>query len=141
MNGAPSSMAVSRAVMALRLTLGIFLLQWGLEKFLEPGINVAIWGHFYGLAVSHAVGYVFGALEIAIALCMFLGIFRTPAYGAALALHAVSVAVSWRQLLDPWGEPSNHLFVAGIPVLGALLALFLLRDGDRPSVSGSPAAG
>jgi len=141
MNGESHSLAVSRAVMALRVTLGIFLLQWGSEKFLEPGINVAIWGHFYGLAVSHAVGYVFGAIEIAIAVCMFLGIFRTPAYGAALALHAVSVAVSWRQLVDPWGDPSNHLFIAGIPVLGALLALFLLRNWDRPAVSGSPNAG
>lgn len=131
------SLAVSRALIALRVTLGIFLLQWGAEKFIEPGINVAIWGHFYGLDISRTVGYLFGAAEIAIAACMFLGIFRTAAYGAALALHAVSVAVSWRQLLDPWGEPANHLFIAGIPVLGALVALFVLRDWDRPAAGPS----
>ncbi|MGH6913728.1 MAG: hypothetical protein ACREH3_08495, partial [Geminicoccales bacterium] len=44
---------------------------------------------------------------------------------------AVSVLVSWRQLLDPWGTDANHLFIAGIPVLGALIALFLLRHWDR----------
>jgi len=113
------------ALLALRITLGIFLLQWGIEKFLVPQNTVAIWGYFYGLNVSATVGYVFGVAEIAIALCLFLGIFRT------IALHAVSVVVSWRQLIDPWADPANHLFIAGVPVLGAFVALFLLRKWDR----------
>jgi hypothetical protein len=40
------------------------------------------------------------------------------------------VLVSWRQLLDPWGDDANHLFIASVPVLGALIALFLLRQWD-----------
>ncbi len=128
--------ALSAATLALRITLGLFLLQWGVEKFVVPENTVAIWGHFYGLDVSQSVGYLFGAVEIAIAVCLFLGAFRTVAYGAALALHAVTVLVSWRQLVDPWGSPENHLFVAGIPVLGALIALFLLRHWDRPPLRG-----
>src|SRR5262249_19349426 len=119
------------ALLALRITLGLFLLQWGVEKFVVPQSNVAIWSYFYGMTISQVVGYGLGALEIVIALCLFLGIFRTPAYGAALALHAVTVVVSWRQLLDPWGDPFNHLFIASVPVLGALLALFLLRHWDK----------
>jgi putative oxidoreductase len=74
---------------------------------------------------------VFGAVEIVIAGCLFLGLYRTAAYGAALALHAVTMLVSWRQLLDPWGDPANHLFIASVPVLGAFIALFLLRHWDR----------
>jgi putative oxidoreductase len=123
--------ALSRALLVLRITLGLFLLQWGVEKFVVPQNTVAIWGYFYGLSVPQGLAYLFGAAEIAIAGCLFLGLFRTAAYGAALTLHAVSVLVSWRQLLDPWGDPANHLFVAGIPVLGALIALFLLRHWDR----------
>ena len=123
--------ALSRALLVLRITLGLFLLQWGVEKFVVPQNTVVIWGYFYGLNVSQTLGYVFGAVEIAIAGCLFLGLFRTAAYGAALALHAVSVLVSWRQLLDPWGDAANHLFIASIPVLGALIALFLLRHWDR----------
>jgi putative oxidoreductase len=128
--------ALSRALLALRITLGLFLLQWGVEKFVVPQNTVAIWGYFYGLNVPQALAYLFGAVEIAIAGCLFLGLFRTAAYGAALALHAVSVLVSWRQILDPWGDPANHLFVAGIPVLGALIALFLLRHWDRGLLEG-----
>ncbi|MGH7558759.1 MAG: DoxX family membrane protein [Gemmatimonadota bacterium] len=123
--------ALSRALLVLRITLGLFLLQWGVEKFVVPQNTVAIWGYFYGLNVPQTLGYVFGAVEIAIAGCLFLGLFRTAAYGAALALHAVSVLVSWRQLLDPWGDAANHLFIASVPVLGALIAPFLLRHWDR----------
>lgn len=122
---------LAHALLALRVTLGLFLLQWGIEKFVMPQNTVLIWGYFYGLNVSAGVGYVFGAVEIIIALCLFLGMFRTMAYGAALLLHAASVIVSWRQLLNPWGDPANHLFIASVPVLGALIALFLLRHWDR----------
>ena len=125
------SKALFRALLALRITLGLFLLQWGVEKFVVPQGNVLVWSYFYGMDVSETLGYVFGALEIAIALCIILGQFRTITYGAALLLHAVTVAVTWRQLIDPWGDPINHLFTAGIPVLGGFLALFLLRRWDR----------
>jgi putative oxidoreductase len=120
-----------RALLALRITLGLFLLQWGLEKFIVPENTVAIWGQFYGMQVSQTIGYAFGAVEIALALCLFLGIYRTIAYGAALALHTVTVVVTWRQLTNPWGDPINHLFLAGVPVLGAFFALFLLRQWDH----------
>ena len=83
------------------------------------------------MELSQTLGYLFGALEIAIAFCIFVGQFRTITYGAALFLHAVTVIVTWRQWIDPWGDPINHLFTAGIPVLGGFLALFLLRHWDR----------
>ena len=131
MNDESLSQALPRALLALRITLGLFLLQWGVEKLVVPQSTVAIWSYFYGINLSAALAYVFGAVEITIALCLFLGIFRTVAYGMALALHTVTVLVTWRPLLDPWGDPINHLFVAGLPVLGALVALFLLRHWDR----------
>lgn len=125
------ALALPRALLVLRITLGVFLLQWGIEKFIVPTNTTAIWGYFYGLNVPWAAGYAFGAAEIAIALCLILGLFRTVTYGAAAALHAVSVVVSWRQLIDPWSDAANHLFIAGVPVLGAFIALFLLRHWDR----------
>lgn len=123
--------AVGRALLLLRFSLGLFLLQWGIEKFVVPGNTPAIWGYFYGFSIPQVMAYVFGVVEISIALCLFLGLFRTVAYGAAVLLHAVSVVVSWRQLIDPWGDPANHLFIAAIPVLGGFIALFLLRHWDR----------
>jgi len=126
-----SDKAIQRALLVLRVTLGMFLLQWGVEKFVVPQNTPLIWGYFYGLNVPQGAAYLFGLVEIVIATCLFLGVFRTPAYGAAMIVHAVSVIVSWRQLLHPWADPANHLFVAGIPVLGGFIALFLLRHWDR----------
>jgi putative oxidoreductase len=131
MNDEALARALPRALLVLRITLGMFLLQWGIEKFVVPSNTVAIWGYFYGLSVPQIMAYVFGVAEIAIAACLILGIYRTPAYGAAMILHAASVIVSWRQLIDPWGTDTNHLFIAGVPVLGAFVALFLLRRWDR----------
>jgi putative oxidoreductase len=123
--------SITYALLILRVTLGIFLLQWGVEKFVVPGNTPAIWAYFYGLSVPQTTAYVFGAAEIAIAACLFLGVFRTMAYGAAMILHAISVVVSWRQHLEPWADPTNHLFIADVPVLGGFIALFLLRHLDR----------
>jgi putative oxidoreductase len=131
-----AAVAARRAALLLRLTLGLFLLQWGVEKFVVPESAAAIWGHFYGLSIDRTLGYAFGAVEIALAVCLFLGVLRTVAYAAAMGLHAVSVAVSWRQLIDPWADPANHLFIAGVPVLGGFVALFLLRRWDRGAFAG-----
>jgi putative oxidoreductase len=122
---------ITPALLVLRVTLGIFLMQWGLEKFIVPQNTPAIWNYFYGLDMPQAAAYFFGVVEIALAGCLILGLFRTIAYAAAMLLHAVTVLVTWRQLLDPWADPVNHLFIAGVPVLGAFIALFLLREFDR----------
>jgi uncharacterized membrane protein YphA (DoxX/SURF4 family) len=127
----PLEKSLRAALLVLRITLGIFLLQWGVEKFVMPDMTVGIWGYFYGVDIPRTLGYVFGVVEIALALCLFFGLFRTVAYATSAALHAVSVVVSWRQLFDPWADPYNHLFIAGVPVLGAFVALFLLRNYDR----------
>lgn len=123
--------AVRRSLLVLRVTLGLFLLQWGAEKFVVPMNTPAIWGYFYNTNIPVEAAYVFGVVEITLAICFFLGVLRTVAYGAGVMLHAVSVVVSWRQLIDPWGDSANHLFVAGVPVLGAFVVLFLLRRWDR----------
>jgi putative oxidoreductase len=128
---ADQSRNLLRALLILRITLGIFLLQWGIEKFVVPGNTPAIWGYFYGLSLPEVAAYVFGTAEIVIAIGMILGVFRTWIYGAAVVLHCLSVIISWRQLMAPWADPYNHLFIAGVPVLGAFIALYLLRHHDR----------
>ena len=74
-----------RALLVLRITLGLFLLQCGVEKFVVPQNTIAIWDYFYGLNVPQTLGYVFGAVEIATAGCLFIGLFRTAAFGATRA--------------------------------------------------------
>lgn len=128
------ALALPRALLVLRITLGVFLLQWGMEKFVMPANTPAIWGYFYGISLPEVTAYLFGAIEIALAIGLFLGLYPSVTYAATALLHAVSVAVSWRQLISPWADPASHLFIAGLPVLGAFVALYMLRHWDSIAI-------
>lgn len=122
------------ALAVLRVSLGVFLLLWGVEKFVIPDVTVRIWSGFYGVGLAAALVPFVGALESALALAITVGLWRRVSYGLGLLLHAVSVLSSWRQLIDPWGLHSggspNHLFLAGVPVLAGFVALYLMRARD-----------
>jgi putative oxidoreductase len=122
------------ALAVLRVSLGVFLLLWGVEKFMIPATTVRIWGTFYGVGLAASLVPLVGALEGALAIAITVGLWRRVTYGLGLVLHALSVLSSWRQLLDPWGLRSggspNHLFLAGVPVLAGFVALYLLRARD-----------
>ncbi len=119
------------ALLALRVTLGLFMLQWGVEKFVVPGTTLAIFRSFYGLNLGGFVPPVLGALQVILALAFLTGYWPRATYGACLALHLVTTLVTIPRLLSPWNPVSNHLFIAGVPVLAAFFALYLLRDWDR----------
>ena len=127
---------LSAALVILRVSLGVFLLVWGLEKFIIPDRSIAIYDFFYGLSATRAVAYVAGALESVLALAIIIGAFRRWSYGIGLLVHAATTLATARLIIDPWGlisgEP-QHLFFAAVPMLAAFLALYLLRDWDTYS--------
>jgi putative oxidoreductase len=125
---------VPQALFVLRVTLALFFAQWGVEKFIHPELAAAIFDHFYGLQISTLLSYGFGLVELVLAACLLFGVAKTVAYGTLIALHGITVVVSWRQLAHPWDAVPNHLFIASVPLLGALIALFLLRDHDVVSL-------
>jgi len=122
------------ALAVLRVSLGAFLLLWAVEKFVIPTTTVRIWDHFYGVGLAASLVPLVGAIESVLALAIVVGLWRRVTYGLGLLLHGVSVLSSWRQLIDPWGLRSggspNHLFLAGVPVLAAFLALYFMRARD-----------
>lgn len=115
-------------LLILRIALAVFLLLFGIDKLVATETTLEVFAHFYGLSVSAPVAYVAGILEILLSLAMLAGLWKTATYGLGLLLHAISTLATHEQLLSPFGE--NHLFIAGMPVLAAFVALFLLRDHD-----------
>ncbi|WP_431302249.1 hypothetical protein [Sediminicoccus sp. BL-A-41-H5] len=105
------------ALRVLRLTLGIFFLQWGIEKFVVPATTLAIFRNFYGIDFGSWAPPLLGTAQVLIAI--------------ALLLHGVTVIVSVPRILSPWNPVSNHFFIAGVSILAAFFALYLLRDWDR----------
>lgn len=114
----------------LRFSTGAFFLIWALEKIFAPEIARRVFETFYFSSPSDTMLLLAGLLQLLFVLAFMAGFFRFWTYGALLAMHAVSVVSSFPRLLDPF-TPPNHLFWAGVPVLGLLVALFLLRNRDN----------
>lgn len=112
----------------LRVSLGLFLLLWSLDKLVAPEGTVKIFAVFYHMSISAAVAYVVGAVETLLSLLIIAGAWKRYTYAVGLGLHAVSTLSTWKQLLSPFGQ--NHLFIAAIPVLAAFILLYLLRERD-----------
>ena len=125
-------------LLILRFFLGIFLLQWSIEKLILPSAAVRISQSFYNIPLPESAPYVLGTAELVLSLALLFGAFRTASYGLALAVHTVTVLVSWRQLSDPYGlaKIGNHLWIATWPTFGGFVALFLMRDSDLYTIDG-----
>jgi putative oxidoreductase len=124
------------ALLILRFFLAVFLLQWSVEKLVVPSATIRIAQSFYGVSLPTKATYALGVAELVLALALLLGAFRTVSYGLSLIVHTITVVVSWRQLLDPYGfaQIGNHLRISTWPTWGAFAALFLLRSWDTYSI-------
>jgi len=124
-------MELKVSLFVMRLTVAAFFAVWALEKILHPEITAGIFANFYGIEnLPAAASYALGAVQLLfIAGFLLLGRWRIITTGALLAMHAVSTLSTWQQLINPYEGP-NHLFWAAVPALGAMIALFLLRDED-----------
>lgn len=118
----------------LRVSMGLFLALWGVDKLAATKGSIGIFSHFYGLDVGALVVQTAGVAEILLGVLLAVGLFRVPAAWIALAVNAVSTLGSWRQILDPWGwlgltDGGAHLFLASIVVMAANVVL-VLNAGD-----------
>lgn len=125
-------------LLVLRFFLGIFLLQWSIEKLLLPAATARIAQGFYGITLPIGTPYVLGVAELVLSLALLLGAYRTLSYGLSLLVHTVTVVVSWRQLFDPFGlaKIGGHLWIATWPTWGGFIALFLMRSLDAYTFDG-----
>jgi len=118
------------ALFILRLSLTAFFSIWVLEKFIKPETTVAIWKAFYLVDnLPLEASYGIGAVQALALLCFFFGVLKFWSYGFLMVIHGLGTVLTYGRLFDPY-TGSNHLFWAAVPVLGALVALFMLRHED-----------
>jgi len=123
------------ALVILRITVGVFFLLWALEKFVMPEVNASIWESFYLISIPVNLSYVIGTINGVMSLALIAGFLRRFTYAYWTVFHSISVLSSWKYLISPFGGP-NHLFLAGVPIVSAMVVLYLLRDWDRYSIDG-----
>lgn len=116
------------SLLALRLTVFLVMFVWTMDKFLAPEHAASVFENFYFLSgLGPLIMYVIGAIELVIVVGFVLGLAKRFTYGAVLVFHAVSTLASFPMYLNP---ADGRLFYAAWPMLGACLALYLLRDSD-----------
>ncbi len=119
----------------IRISVAAFFLVWAIGKITVPGITQSIAESYYSSSVTGPFSVAMGILQLLIVLAFLMGLFKTWTYGLLLGMHAVSVLVSLKALVNPYTAP-NFLFWAAIPTLAALLTLFLLRERDQLLILG-----
>lgn len=144
----PTDGALSRWTLPiLRVGMGVFLITWGLDKWLATEGSLEIFSVFYGLEVGSLVVRLAGVIEILLGLALAFGIVPVVTAWAQLVVNTISTLASWKQILDPWGrlgltEGGTHLFLASIVVMAVSVVLVLeahrRRGAGSYSAAGSP---
>lgn len=112
------------------------MILWAVLKIINPASyggaedSPGIFESFYGFGTGPSIVLALGVLQIILLLAFGLGAFKTITYGAVALMNITSFLVSLPRILDPFGAYPNMLFLASIPILGASIALFLMRDQD-----------
>lgn len=139
----------ARSLLFLRVSLGLLMVLWGVDKLVnvEHGLMVSE-GFYFGLFSSAALLKGFGVLQILLGVLIIAGAFRRFAYPALLAITGATLIGVWRSIVDPWGwylEGSNVLFFPSLIIFAAALVLFAhqaedLLSLDRKRVRRGPTA-
>ncbi|MGD1909607.1 MAG: ATP-binding protein [Rivularia sp. (in: cyanobacteria)] len=114
----------------MRLSMSIFFLALIIQKLIAAQGAESIFEGFYSFEIPITASYPLlfvGAVSI---VAFFLGLYKTFSYGALLGMQLVLVASIYNGMLNT-DEPTYILFWGSIPLLGALIGLFLLRDNDN----------
>ncbi len=114
----------------MRLAIAGFLIVWVCDKLFNADGAVKTFSKYYFGLSGDTVMLGIGLVQLVLVLAFGAGVFKTISYGAVTLMHAVSTIASYERYLDPLARP-NILFWAAVPVLAAMVALFILRARDR----------
>ena len=118
----------------LRVSTGLLLVFWGLDKLVNVEHSVRVAERFY-LGVGAAIWFLnaFGVIEILLGILVVVGKWRRLAYLAMLAIFTVSGLSVWKSIVDPWSwvfENTNPLFYPSLIIFAGALVLWSFREQD-----------
>lgn len=124
----------------LRISLGLLMVWWGLDKLVnvEHGVRVAE-GFYLGIGAAPAVLTVFGVLQILLGIMVILGSWRRFAYPALAVVTAATALGVWKSIVDPWGwvlGRTNALFYPSLIIFAGALVMWAFMQEDTLSVDG-----
>lgn len=127
----------SFSLFALRASIALLVLVWGLDKIVNPAHAVGVSDTFYfGLLSWPSIIPALGAAQVVVALLALVGLFRKVVDPIILLINLGSLLGVWRSIVDPWGwylEGTNALFFPSLIVVAGWLVVMAFRD-DEPWV-------
>lgn len=140
------------SLLLLRISVGLLIVWWGLDKFVDPAHGLAVSDRFYGgLLTWPALMPIFGGVQTLAGLLFMVGLFRRVVDPVVLLINAGTMVGVWRSIVDPWGwvlEGTNALFYPSLTIFAASLLLLAIRNEETlvldrkrngPAGSGRPA--
>lgn len=125
---------IAKSLLLLRISIGVLMVLWGIDKLVNVEHGIAVSEGFYGGLFSAPVLLrAFGVLQILLGFGVIVGLRRTLLYPALLVITGVSVLAVWRSIVDPWGwvlEGSNVLFYPSLIIFAGSLVLWAFREED-----------
>lgn len=117
-------------LLLLRIAIFAVLLVWGIDKFMRPVAEAAMYQRVYHLPSLPVVAMtIIGALQIILASCFVIGFQKTVTAGLVMLGVIVYTLASYRLYL-PLFRGDNLLFFAAWPMLMVCVSLYLLRKQD-----------
>ena len=124
-----------------RVLIVLFLLPWVSMRFTNPAQIEKIAAKFYKLSWLPSEAMMGIAILWALLLLAFaVGFKKKISYGLVFLLHTLTTITSLPYMI-PGTANFNKLFLASLPVVGAMLLLYILRDEDvflavdKPSIT------
>lgn len=128
----PRDTKLEVSLLIMRLTFAAFILVWAVDKVIVPEHAKKVFANYYFTDLPAEPFIIIGIVQIIFIGGFAIGFMRLWTYGAMLLMHGVSTLSTFGKLAEPWDAgPRGLLFWAAVPTLGAIIALFVLRDRDR----------
>lgn len=128
------------ALLFLRVSVGLLVLLWGIDKIVNVDHAMAVSEGFYrGLFSSALLLKVWGVFQSVVGALTIAGLYRRWIYPIVIAINGVTLLGVWRSIIDPWGwvlEGTNVLFFPSLIIFAASLLLWAYRAEDELALDG-----
>ena len=134
----------TRSLMFLRMSLGLLLVLWGLDKLVnvEHSVRVAE-AIYFGVGAEQLFLNALGVAEMMLGVIVMLGLWRRIAYPLLVLMNGATLLGVWRSIVDPWGwylEGTNVLFFPSLIIFAGCLVVWAFMDEDTLSLDAKRAA-
>ncbi|WP_424947530.1 DoxX family protein [Candidatus Spongiihabitans sp.] len=118
----------------LRVSLGILMIFWGLDKLVNAAHSLWVANNYYlSLFATAELQHILGVIQIVLGLLVVAGLGRRYAYPVLLVVTGITLLSVWKSIIDPWGwylEGAKVLYHPSLIIFAGACVLLAFRADD-----------